>query len=649
MPLDDSVITNQIATFRRQSWRDKKSWDRRTKDNWAAFWNQQDWSHKAPGQSTEFIPRVSRSTQRTARTIKSALVSTAEWFSAEDKTGVLQPKTLEAILGCYLSHLIDDSEDLFDFSVFVEDSVTAGQLSSLMVAKVGGRVKRELDFAAEPAEAIFGPDDMPFEFEGGNVLTFQEEDVWYLAVDLINPRYYYPDPTGRNRFKIHRVFRDLDQVKAKTKTSSNPNGIYDEGLVATLESHFQDREAEEDTGREQGKDHIEPQTNRHQVVLDEYWGTLFNLDGSVAKDGETELSNIVTTVADEKFLIRKPTENPNWHREDPFVTAPLLRVPWSVWHKAFMDDATPINRSMNEMISLIYDGGVREALGVTEFDPDAMFDPGQASAGIQPGDSIARKPGLPASQQVVRHEELGKVPGGSIQVFGLLDREYEQATMSNDLSTGGLPGKEVLATEVADARNEISSFFGGIAQGIEVDYIVKILVKGLKTIWQHVDSFDTPELRGKILASDLAILEEMSPEERFAAFSKHCGIKVQGFSGKIAKSRTLQRALFILQLIGRRDSMLGQIFAQKYSVPKLFDVILRNLDFDPKDIELTEDEVKGGNNQQEIAERFMSALERGGGDRQAGNGKGADQSDNVEGGSPFIANQDFAVAGGAQN
>mgnify|MGYP003134126321 CR=1 FL=1 len=631
----DSTLSQNVRTinqYRKASARDRRTRMWASRMNWEAFHGKQDWSHKTPTQSAEFMPRVSRTTHRIAATIKRSLIQPSDWFTAEIRTKEIEPETIEKILRCFLDHLLLPNGTTEKFPVMIEDAVKVGLLSSLMICKVLGRMKTKLNFNVERGAELFGL-EIPIEEaeEDRAVLTVSEEKIWHLSVDLINPRHYYPDPTGRSLYEIHRVFRDISEVKEM----AGPDGIYDSSVVDQIEDSRPNQEEQSRRAEEAGKDGPEINSDRFEVVIDEFWGTLLNEKGDVVE------KNVVAAVANEKYEIRKPEQNPFWHQESPFVVSPLVRIPFDVWHRAFMDDATPLNKTLNELISLILDGGVREALGVTEVDTDAMFDARQVSGGVMPGDSLARKPGIPANQRIISHEELGRVPSGTIAVFGMIDSEFQQATLQNDLSFGQLPGKQVLATEIADARNEATDFFSSMVQSIELDFIQNILTKSWKVILQHVDTFIAPMFAGMINRKDLIVLENMSREERFATLSQECVFKVRGISANLERAQTLQKLMTVLQLVGQRDSVLSQVWAKKYSYDKMFSRVLRALRLDPEDFRLPEG---GDQDQEQVMNTFLQSVERGGGDRQAGNAKPI-PTNGASGASPFEPSDDFAMRG----
>ena len=73
---------------------------------------------------------------------------------------------------------------------------------------------------------------------------------------------------------------------------------------------------------------ILPPAFRKRVVLHEFWGTLLDNRGRVIAERQ------VATMANDRYLIRPPEDNPFWHGQSPFVCAPLVRVPFSVrWNR----------------------------------------------------------------------------------------------------------------------------------------------------------------------------------------------------------------------------------------------------------------------------------------------------------------------------
>ena len=193
----------------------------------------------------------------------------------------------------------------------------------------------------------------------------EEDEVWKLRVDLVQPEDYFPDPTGAGLYEIHSVERDLHEVIAMAD-----EGVYDKSIVDQLIGiDFKKPEDEARDARDKNQDEVVTPSFRKRVVLDEFWGTLLKSDGSVAH------RNCVCTVANKRFLIRKPEPNPFWHQLSPFVAEPIIRIPWSVWGKALFDDAVSLNLAQNELFNLILDGGMAAVWGTRQIRLEDLEDP----------------------------------------------------------------------------------------------------------------------------------------------------------------------------------------------------------------------------------------------------------------------------------
>src|SRR6185437_743271 len=121
----------------------------------------------------------------------------------------------------------------------------------------------------------------------------------------------------------------------------------------------------------------------------------------IGPEGEVIAENVICTVANKKYLIRAPEPNPFWHGETPFITAPLIRVPFSVWHKALYDGPAQLNFAINELFNLMLDGGIASVWGIKQLRANFLADPKQASGGIQQGTTLVVNDSLPEGAKVL--------------------------------------------------------------------------------------------------------------------------------------------------------------------------------------------------------------------------------------------------------
>ena len=385
-------ICQLVGEARRQADDARRGRISQNKVNQSAFMAKQDWSYKQPGQSREFLPRTPMATEQIANYVKRSLTDYGDWFQVElPKEAAISPDDARAWLRQELEMMHRTQQGRLDFATTISDAVKTGLLQSLAILKVHGRIVTQRQWAVQtlptmpsvqatpfpgdiyPPMGVMPPSAMPAGrppgplppgpmggsppggLAGGGLpgssslppggpspamgpppprqeLRQREVRQWHLLIDLIDPEDYYPDPTGAGMFEIQRAVRDLADVKKMAEPG--PNGeppIYDPAVVAELDVGAVGRWDDSQRRQLRGEGDTGALKWRPQVTLDEYWGSITDEDGAVVHE------NIVCVVANEKHLIRPPEPNPFWHGQSPFVVAPLMRVPFSVWHKALFD------------------------------------------------------------------------------------------------------------------------------------------------------------------------------------------------------------------------------------------------------------------------------------------------------------------------
>lgn len=576
----DLSVIDAINEFRNKSEeakRDRLDKNRRNRD---VFLGRQDFSHKLPGQSREFLPKVPNSVEQMCSFIKKSLVQSGDWFSvgvSRDLEDVIYGTQIAAIMRVFLDNLYKEGGGTQKISSLISDAVKIGLLESMMILKVHGGIVTKRSYFTEPGLATGATGKVSL----SPSLGVDEVDEWRLRIDLIRPEDYYPDPTGNNLYEIHTVERDIHTILKQAE-----QGIYDERAVKQLIDIDYARPEDE---KRTDYDRNQPQTGnpgfRKRCVLDEFWGTLLNKDGTVAQ------RNVVATVANKKFLIRPPEPNPFWHQESPFVAVPLIRVPFSVWHKALYDSASDLNMALNEFFNLILDGGLAAVWGVRQIRIDDMEDPSQVAGGIPQGATIAVKSTLPISGKVIEQVTEGEVPNDAMAVFEFLNREFTQAALTNELKLGSLPAKPVKATEVVEASQSQAVTLDGVISDVETDLIEEVLWKSWLTILQNADSIPEETLSNTLDAKSAMMILRAPPEERFALFAGKTKFKVTGLSGMLAKSRDFQKLLAIMQAVGV-NPLLFQAFMQEFSAKRALRTMMRNLDINPDDLVKSPQEIQ---------------------------------------------------------
>jgi hypothetical protein len=410
---------------------------------------------------------------------------------------------------------------------------------------------------------------------------------WRLCVDLIRPEDYYPDPSGLGLYEIHKSERDLWEVMDLAE-----QGLYDMDAVLQLKSSYERVAQERRKDQHRGQERTQPPNFRKKVVLMEYWGTLLDEDGYVAE------RNIVTTIADDHFLIRPPEPNPFWHGESPFVVAPLIRVPFGVWHKAVYDSAASLNLAINELFNLILDGGISSVWGIRQVRGDMLEDPEQISDGIGQGVTLSVKNELPSGEKVLERVDEGAVPQDAMAVYSVLNGEFNSAALTTALKMGQMPDRRVLATEVQESSAGQDLTLEGILGTLEQQALQKVIRKAWLCILQDADNLLSDDVVAAIGAPAAVTFRRMTPAQRFALLANPTSIKVFGLTAVLAKAQNFQKQAALMQIVGN-NPLLMQQYQRKFSSEKQLDNLMRSLNLNPEDLEKTPEEIQ--QNDQELA------------------------------------------------
>lgn len=530
-------VLNTTRSYIRESEDSRTARDKLSRRNWAAYFSRQDWTHKKEGQSKEFSPLTSMGVESVAAFVKRTLTGFGNYFSMDIVNESIM--TSQQARDLLKFHLEDEKTDFVGTAV--EPGIKIALLSSVAIFKVRHEV---------------------------------HDDEFVLKTDVEKPERFFPDPTGRGLYEVHETVKDLHEIVKLAK-----QGIYDKDEVAKVQTDFveQDKLTEE----ERQKNHSQPVHNfRKRITLHEVHGTIVNKEGEVIEEG------IVATMANKKYLIRKPRKNPRFHKKSPFVMAPIIKVPGSVWHKALYDDAVRINLYMNELHNLILDGGLAAAHDVKMLRKGDLEDPDQASGGVPAGTTLIVKDDAPPNSKVMETVKTGEVPADALNVLNLNQRLFDMASMFNDIKAGVLPQKQVKATEIVEKEQATSQQLDGFARTVE-----KAIDKVLRLAWAEImqfrnNYFDVEHIIGGKAALALSM---MSARERYDMFAKKTEFKVNGISSLITRGKNFQKLMVAVDAMFK-NPILAQAFSQRFSAKKIIDKIFEGLDLDASSIELDKGE-----------------------------------------------------------
>ncbi len=567
-PVDDSEegkILRCSLNYKSEAAEAKRDRMEQNRINFDCYNLKADWGHKKLGQSKEFLPRMYMAVEQIASFMHQALMDMGEWFKVEAEAGVkldnlkIKPEEIGIITARHLEKT--------RFDEVIEDSLKLGLIGALMPAKVFGIYKDKPTFYAKDVSA------------GGKVssrLFKKNKKVWQLKIATFRHEDWFPDPTTNGLYHMQQLEMDLHEVYALAR---GENAIYDLEAVKMMASGFDDVEQAAKKARETGQN-MTFTSYRKRCKIWEFWGTI--IDPST---GEILFENVVWTIANDRHLIQKPTPNPNWHGEHPFVVTPIVRTPHSEWHKTLMDAVTQLNLALNEEFNLMLDTGIMAAFGIRQLRTNWLEDPTQIAEGIGPATTLLVGDECPPNGKVLEPVQTAELRPEVNQMYQNTSQELNAAALTNDLRMGVMPSKQVKATEVVEASQTITSMFTGIAKIVEQNYVGALLRKAWMTIAQNMDNIDLEELKALIGDERARAIAALSPAERFASTAGGVKFRVFGISLTLNKMKDFKKIVSLLQTIGSSEVMVEE-FVKQYDFGKLLTEIIKSLDIDVNKIKL---------------------------------------------------------------
>ncbi len=570
---NEKDIINCLQKYRNESSLARKTRIDQNRINYDIYHLRQDYTYKTKGQSREFLPKVAMGVEQAANFLQQGLADIGDWFKVEAQPGMnedamkVSPKTVYTLL--------ENSLNKLNFMSKVGEAAKLGLIGSLMVAKVGGRYVNKPIFRAVN------------ELSNGSFkkkLVKKENKVWELDISLIRQEDWFPDPTGRGLYEMQDIWMDYHEV---LRLATGKDAIYDLETVKQVQGGTQDNmgiDKEYQKARETGQD-VTYHGYRKQIKITEIWGNILD------PNGELIYENVVCTIANDQWVIQKPTPNPYWHGKSPYVKCAIITVPHSVWGRALMDSPSMLNRASNEMFNLILDGGLMSVHGIKQIKKHYLEDPTQIEDGIEPGDTLLANAMCPPGEKVLDRVDTATVPQDGLNVLNLLNQELNVSMLTNDLRMGVASFRQVKATEVVEASQTISSMFSGMAKQIEDLFISDILELSWATQAQFIDEMDEKELSALLTDKVKASLLALGAEELFAETVQGFKFRTFGISATLNKQKDFTKLTGLLQTIGS-SQVLQEEFIKKYDFGKFLTEIMHSLDINS--YKLQADEKAGG-------------------------------------------------------
>ena len=556
--INDQVIIQTVNNYRYEAEQARRTRMDQNRINFDVYHMRTDNKGKIPGQSNEFLPRMSMAVEQGANFIQQGLIDIGDWFRVEAEAGLntdallIKPEEIRLILKRQLENIM--------FHNKIGDAAKLGFIGSLMIFKVHGKRVPKPEYVARTEVK-------------GDTLNRQlikiHNKAWELSIELIRQEDYLPDPSGLGLYEMQDSWIDAYALR---QLAEGDNAIYDKAIVEKcIAAGASEKPGDANKRAHETGQNVANAGYRKQVKLTEVWGNILGPNGELLHE------NIVTTIANDQYVIRKPTKNPYWHGDSPFIAIPILSVPHSVWHKAVMDSATHLNLAINEMFNLMVDGGMMAVHGIKQVREDWLDDVNQVAEGITAGTTLKANSSTPPGQHVLERIDTSSVPADGFNMLNVLSQEFNASAFTNDLRMGVQSFRAVKATEVVEASQSLTSMFTGMVKNIETG-LDKVLDKSWKVIAQHMDDMDSAAMTALLGVKRQKVIAAMSREEIFAETVNGTRFKTFGISETLNKQRDFTKLQAFLQTVASSEVMLESFLSRGYSFGKLLEEIMKALD-----------------------------------------------------------------------
>lgn len=544
-------IVSTLQSYKREGEEARKTGFNPRDDKWSEnlnlYWNRHDFSRKASWQAKEVMPEVPSYVDRFAAALREALMAAGpEWYNIDDPGDVEQDlaASVKKMTDIWLTQVGTSPSGMPLAYPFVFEEQM--KLGSLMAT----------------SNVVTWKDDVP----GGRV-----------AIDTVDPRFVWFDPTGRNLYRFRRIELDrheLEEMLEQTDNKGRP--LFDMEQMGNLISGLS---AEDKISREELAGNSQEITSaRNPVVLDEYVATV------VDTQGKKSYKKALFVVANDRHLIRGPETNPFWHGKDWLVYAPLVTVPLSPYGRSYMEDFGSLSRTFTNLTNLLLDATYTSSLNSWAIVVDMLQDPNQLKSGMKPN-KLWKLQDVARAGDFIQKIEVGQLPKESVKMWELMKNELAEAAKANEIGLGQFaPHPRTSATEVLSTQNSSSALVRSVAETAEVLHINPTVDLVWKTGLQHMKP-DDKVLQGA-LGPDMYRALYMRRKE---LIKRPFTFQATGISRMIQKAQKLKALLAILQVITSSE-VLAQKFIEKFSIDRLLTMILELSDVDYHRLQATERE-----------------------------------------------------------
>ena len=410
-----------------------------------------------------------------------------------------------------------------------------------------------------PLKVGFEEDDRPVTTVNQDPMTGQmqfavtTETRKRLRLDPCIPTDVWLDPTGRNRFIIHRVKRSISDLWAMAQDQTDPAtgavvrpAVYDADKLRSVKPGSIDPEREVQNALIRRDT---PYLNQDiGVDVYEFWGDLYD-----PRNGAVLYRNVVATFVNKRTVIRRPQANPYRHGLAPFVVFAPQLSPHQIYGFGLLGPGSMLQSALNRTVNIISDKHLL-TMPMVQAVPGALRDPNEMAGDrpkVVPGKVWQIKdPDRPAFVPV-----QGFVPPSQedFELLQFFSSAYDQTTGVNEFATGTPQSDNRKTKEEVQARTSATQqTFNDAAIHIEETALSPLIKMIYYLMVQFEQEYGDDNLLRQFGTDQQQIiigLSTLSPEQRWQYMFLDAEFRVTGVSLAITQQERISRFANFKQMV----------------------------------------------------------------------------------------------------
>lgn len=424
------------------------------------------------------------------------------------------------------------------------------------------------------------------EVKGPGGKTHKRVCTEFVPLNIYN---YYEDTQESGLYRIHEAALDKWQVLKKCSEDGTEKGKpYILKKVKDL-SVNKSKHKETDENRSKGNDQEKMKAGRRQkVIIHEFWGTILDKDGNIMEYEKSDgskmmLENVVITFGNEECMLHEPKKNPRYTGNSPFLSTRILRTNLNEFGRAPLMAGVEMNRAENKLIGSIIDAAIQSQYNVKIIKAKGLAKPEQVQGGVKPNQTILQNDELSPGEKLMETLRTGQVDPGAFQVLSEIQRSGAENMMGSELSvSGGMPSKQVRATEVVQSQSVINGLFETLAADIEDTLIEPLGLEIFHEFLQHSDKLSDEGLAYVFGGNQerMEAFKELSKTEKFEELGHTFRFRGKGLRGLAANGRQAQTLINLFNMVAANPLIFQAFQRRGVDLVAMFDKIVAGMNLD---------------------------------------------------------------------